>query len=78
MKKEIRLQCDNKYEFEAGDVVEIVGEVPLKGKIGLVQSCHSEKQFGVYFGNISLLGELQTITFWSANLKLLESHRQEN
>jgi hypothetical protein len=74
----MRLQWDNKYEYEAGDVVEVIGKNhPLKGQRGIINVCFSEKQFGVYFGHTTPDFRKEVVSLWTANLKLIETHRYD-
>jgi hypothetical protein len=66
------LQWEGKYEYEAGDIVEVIGENhPLAGQKGIVTICYSLKQFGVTFG-------ATTVSLWTKNLKLVETHRYDS
>lgn len=63
------LQWEGKYKFEAGDIVEVIGENhPLVGQRGIVYCVMGSSQFGVMF-------QQDSISLWADNLKLIETHR---
>ena len=70
------LQWDNKYTFEAGDVVEVkTPQHPFKGFVGVVRTAFSQEQFGIAFKELDC-GE-NGISLWAADLALVATHRND-
>lgn len=71
----------DEYIYEAGDIVEVIGESPYVGTRGVITACGG-RQFQVTspnFPNDSIFqrGGGGTMWLWAEDLKLISTHRQQ-